>query len=112
MTLTEYITSEFGIVPDEVQLHWIREYSQEKSELQKGIENLSVPYVREEMEQQELRMGKLNVPFNCFFEQRVNWVLTQLENTETLNKIVEDNKEAIDKNWTDLQHMGFSLVKI
>ena len=25
MTLTEYITSEFGIVPDEVQLHKIEE---------------------------------------------------------------------------------------
>ena len=60
MTLTEYITTEFGIVPDDVQLETIRE----------------------------------------------------LVNTETLNKIVEDNKEAIDKNWADLQHMGFSLVKV
>ena len=60
MTLKEYITSGFGIVPDEVQLETIRE----------------------------------------------------LVHTETLNKIVDDNKEAIDKNWNDLQHMGFSLVKI
>ena len=60
MTLSEYITSEFGIVPDEVQLETIQE----------------------------------------------------LVHTETLNKIVEDNKEAIDKNWADLQHMGFSLVKV
>lgn len=79
MTLSEYITSEFGIVPDEVQLHWIREKSQEKSELQERLDKLNVPYVRAEMEQQEVRMEKLGAPYNCFFEQRVNWVLSELE---------------------------------
>jgi len=32
MNLSEYITSEFGIVPDDVQLKQIREKSKEKSE--------------------------------------------------------------------------------
>lgn len=73
MTLSEYITREFGIVPDEVQLQKIRLIS--------------------------------------FMELNKEFDLNNI-NTETLNKIVEDNKEAIDKNWTDLQHMGFSLVKI
>ena len=59
MTLSEYITEEFGIVPDDVQLEQIRE----------------------------------------------------IVHTETLDKIIIDNKEIIDKNWIDLQHMGFSLIK-
>ena len=59
MTLSEYITAEFGIIPDDVQLEQIRE----------------------------------------------------IVHTETLDKIIIDNKTVIDKNWIDLQHMGFSLIK-
>jgi hypothetical protein len=59
MTLQEYIITEFGIVPDDVQLEQIRE----------------------------------------------------IINTEVLDKIVVEHKTVIDKNWIDLQHMGFSLIK-
>jgi len=38
MTLQEYITSEFGIVPDEVQLEKIRELSEEER-IDRIIEN-------------------------------------------------------------------------